>query len=919
MQLNGLPFPGREREQAVLDSVVTDLAAGRPSVLTLSGRPGFGRGPLLRWAARLAEERGLRTLTAQATQGESTLRYGVVQQLLTPLDGLSDRSLAALAEPGPDSGLPGLAELLRSARDRPTLLVVHEVDWLDPASRRWFDALVRRLSGKQVALLASSRGVSHPGWCGASPYPGPVSTRQLALSAYTVGDVATMIDAVCGRPADEAFTEAAWEVSAGNPMVLHEALADFTGRGHQPVAEQAPELRAMVEAVCGDYVARALGGLSDTAVTVVRALAVCGELLDLPLLYALAGPRAASEPGLGVALEASGLATASGTGLRLCCPEARNWILEDMTADERIDLYARAAELAHRAAVPDEDIARLLLAARPLGEPWAVHVLRRTATAALRAGHPALAIACLSRALDEPLDPGGRAQLGLELAAIEVLGAPEASDRRLTEIVRTGTGAPDGARVRAADLGLTRGGVESLRSAVASALPVARDGEREALAGLLRLAEPGPEDDADPLLPEIPPLPARPTDPAQAAARARQLSLRGEDLPTARALARHVFTGEPGADALILPRLVAGRVLLLTDDLDEAEVRLDALHLDLRRRNARAAAGLVLAVRGELNLRRGRVDAAERDIAAAGRALPQAHWHPHHLPYLTALRIIVALESGRVERAGELAATPVPAQAQDGTSYAYLLFARALVASGDGRRLAESLELFRDCGRRLLRRGRGNPALMPWRSRAAGVCHALGDHEEAQRLSQEEIALARRWGTASTLGWAQLGAGRVAREGRAHQLREALGTLRPAAARLAYAGALIELAGAELDAGDRQAAVPLVAELFTFTTTHRPASRLAAQVRALAERLGQPTAPGTGPYPGWATLTEPERRTATLAGLGHGNREIAEMLSVTRRTVELRLSVAYRKLRIGGRAELHALVRATEGYGTDVA
>jgi hypothetical protein len=31
-------------------------------------------------------------------------------------------------------------------------------------------------------------------------------------------------------------------------MVLHEALAHFTERGHQPVAERAPELRAMIEA-----------------------------------------------------------------------------------------------------------------------------------------------------------------------------------------------------------------------------------------------------------------------------------------------------------------------------------------------------------------------------------------------------------------------------------------------------------------------------------------------------------------------------------------------------------------------------------------------------------------------------------------------------------------------------------------------
>lgn len=170
MQLNGLPFPGREREQAALDSFLTDLAAGRPAVLTVSGRPGSGRGPLLRWAARLAGERGLRTLTARATPGESELRYGVVQQLLTTLDGLSDRTLAALAEPG-RGGLPGLAELLRSAHDRPTLLVVDEVQWLDPASRRWFDALVRRLPGKPVALLVSGRGVSHPGWCDASPSP----------------------------------------------------------------------------------------------------------------------------------------------------------------------------------------------------------------------------------------------------------------------------------------------------------------------------------------------------------------------------------------------------------------------------------------------------------------------------------------------------------------------------------------------------------------------------------------------------------------------------------------------------------------------------------------------------------------------------------------------------------------------------
>ncbi|MET8178107.1 AAA family ATPase [Streptomyces sp. NPDC005336] len=915
MQLNGLPFPGREREQATLAQLVTDLGKGRPAMVTVTGRPGFGKSELLRWTAGLAEDRGLRVLRARATPGESGLRYGVVQQLLTPMEGLTDGSLQVLAGGGPEGGLPGLAELLRTARDRSTLLVVDDVGWLDPASLRWFEALVRRLPGARIALLTSGTGVVHPGRCGIAS-SGLVRSTQLAPAALTLQDVATTVALICGRPGEEPFTAAVLESTVGNPALLREALSHFNDHGYEPVAARVPELRAIAEAVCGEYAGRALSGLSDTAVDVVRALAVCGELVDLPLLYALAGPRAASEPGLRVALEASGLATAGGTGLRLCCPRARTWILAEMPADERADLHARAAELAYRAAVPDEDIARLLLAARPVGEPWAIHTLRRTCAAALRAGRPAHAIACLSRALEEPLEPAPRAQLNLELAAIEVLTAPEAGDRRLEEIIRTGGDELARTRTRAADLGFARGSVEGLRRAVTSALPEARGGERDEMTALFWLSEEDRRDDTELMLHDIPPLPDDPASPAQAGARAWQLALRGEDLATARALARRAFTGQDSGTALILPRLAAARALCMTDDVDEAEIRLDVLHTEVRRRRIRAAAAMVLAFRGELNLRRGRLDMAERDVAAAERALPHTQWHPHSAPYLTAVRITVALESGHHDQARALAAASVASQ--DGMAWAYLLFARGTVAFLDGR-AAEAAELFRAAGRELLRRGHLNPALMPWRSMAARACEVLKDHAEARRLSEEEVALARQWGAPSTLGWAQLGAGRVAREDRAGRLREAVHTLRGTSARLAFAGALIELADAELAAGDRQAAAPLVAELSTFTTTHRPSSRLAERARALAGRLSRPAASALGPHPEWTTLTEAERRTAILAGLGHGNREIAEMLTVTRRTVELRLSGAYRKLRIGGRAELRVLVRATEGYGTDVA
>jgi DNA-binding CsgD family transcriptional regulator len=55
---------------------------------------------------------------------------------------------------------------------------------------------------------------------------------------------------------------------------------------------------------------------------------------------------------------------------------------------------------------------------------------------------------------------------------------------------------------------------------------------------------------------------------------------------------------------------------------------------------------------------------------------------------------------------------------------------------------------------------------------------------------------------------------------------------------------------------------------------------------------------------GPASLTPSERRIAELAATGHSNREIAQTLFVTPKTVEYHLRNTYRKLDIEGRARL---------------
>jgi DNA-binding NarL/FixJ family response regulator len=61
---------------------------------------------------------------------------------------------------------------------------------------------------------------------------------------------------------------------------------------------------------------------------------------------------------------------------------------------------------------------------------------------------------------------------------------------------------------------------------------------------------------------------------------------------------------------------------------------------------------------------------------------------------------------------------------------------------------------------------------------------------------------------------------------------------------------------------------------------------------------------------GAASLTPSERRVAAMAADGMTNRDIAQSLFVTPKTVEVHLSAVYRKLDIGSRTQLGAALAA---------
>src|SRR6185295_7525350 len=68
--------------------------------------------------------------------------------------------------------------------------------------------------------------------------------------------------------------------------------------------------------------------------------------------------------------------------------------------------------------------------------------------------------------------------------------------------------------------------------------------------------------------------------------------------------------------------------------------------------------------------------------------------------------------------------------------------------------------------------------------------------------------------------------------------------------------------------------------------------------------------PRTTALGGVDALTASERRVATFAAEGQSNRDIAQALFVTPKTVEVHLSNAYRKLGIRSRRELAGVLAA---------
>jgi DNA-binding CsgD family transcriptional regulator len=239
------------------------------------------------------------------------------------------------------------------------------------------------------------------------------------------------------------------------------------------------------------------------------------------------------------------------------------------------------------------------------------------------------------------------------------------------------------------------------------------------------------------------------------------------------------------------------------------------------------------------------------------------------------------------------------------------LHARAALRAAGGERVGAIADL-RASGDLLDRIGITSPGVSSWRSELAELLVGHQPHE-ARSLVEQELSDARAAGLRVAEGVA-LRALAVTEAGgsRIEALEASVAVLEGSFARLEHARSLTDLGAALAEAGKPRDARPLL--LRALDQAHRCGAQPLAE-RARAEAVAAGARPRRPRLTGVEALTPSELRVTRLASEGLTNREIAQALFVTKKTVADHLAASYRKLGIRRREGLTKALAAPTPNG----
>ncbi len=911
-----------------MDDLLVAGGAGGAALL-LWGEPGIGKTALLDYAAERAAAgtsgaAPATVLRARGIETETVLPFATLGDLLMPhsslfreLPGAQRAALeSCLALSGDSADPPGnpyaacmgaLNVLATLGEERPVVVLVDDLHWVDPSSQRVLLFVARRLSSERVALALGSRQ-DH----GESGPRRGISTVQ--VGGLAPEECATLL---AGRVAPGVLSDLV-RISGGNPLALWEiasGLSDEQARGERPLLDP-PSLGSHLERAW----ATRIDGLPDPARRALVVLAASRSTAAGPLRKALEA-AGLSLDALSPA-EEDGLITTTADGLDFHHPVLRALVLGRAPLAHRFAAFHALAEVStgplhawYRASAtpgPDEEAAAALADA-------ALEARRRNAF-----GESALA---WRRAAELTPDPAPRADRLHHAASDALLSGSPAGPQWCEEALRI---TPDPA-MRAAIQGLLgrmytwKGETAQAYGLLMNAAESVRD--TDPARACLLLAEATAAARLDGHVPAAVRVAeeslalASPSGPE----RWYSLTLLGaalvmngrtaEGREMLEAADRHGTGGDPVRDQQVYA--IAGQAWSRAEEFVRGRRLLNTAVESARQHSAVGVLGFTLAVRGELETRIGQWASARGDLTEALR------W---------------------AEELGQLTCV----------SYALYCLARLEALRGDRVECEEHVaRARRECG------AYGIGCQEFHMTAVLGLSAlAYGDHDAAADQLEQTFSLAREQGIgnpevvpfAADLAEAHVRAGNAARAGEVvtwleeRALETGLASAEAAAARVRglLAGTPEEAEacfGAALQAHQRTTgpfdwARTLLCEAEVLRRYRRPGAARAPLASALAcfERLGAVpwarraaselaaaggmlnTGQSTGGGMGGVLdqLTPQEFQVSRAIARGLNNTEAAASLFVSRKTVEAHLTRIYRKLQVRSRTDLTRLLTAAD-------
>lgn len=303
---------GRSTEVATVGQAIDAALAADPIHLLICGEAGVGKSRLVDELARMAADRGFRVLRGACVNlGDGGMPYGPIVEALRGLArDLDPDSLAAVVGPsGPDLArlLPALApeaaadatirqewlqarlfEALlglfqRLAARTPTVLIIEDLHWADPATRDALAFLVRNMGTARLLIAMTLRSDElhrrHPllPWLAELERDGGV--ERLDLQRLDPEETRDLVSAIGGSVPGAELVSRVHRRSDGNPFFIEELLLaerEATGTARLP-----PTLRDVLQARLAD--------VPEATQAILGVAAVAGRRVDHDLLAAIAG------------------------------------------------------------------------------------------------------------------------------------------------------------------------------------------------------------------------------------------------------------------------------------------------------------------------------------------------------------------------------------------------------------------------------------------------------------------------------------------------------------------------------------------------------------------------------------------------------------------------------------------------------